>query len=192
MYCIYCLFLAHLSTKCSRWVIVIAFCPKGVVRCASSVNILSSVTSQSIGMRRHRKHPLNDLTRIPSNVWDLWQPNEKNFKILLLLNWLPHFQTICRNVPWMTLYHIYSSHVDWSKIMASRGRSYFTSYGSSENLKKILRRKCSFSNNVVEMFLGRPSIRFLLAKLIGWNTYMAVWRCNFCLKAVSEKKDVHA
>ena len=41
---------------------VIAFCP-------ASVNIFSSVTSWSTGMKIHRKHSLNDLTRIP-NLWD--------------------------------------------------------------------------------------------------------------------------
>ena len=28
-----------------------------------------------------------------------------------------------------------------------------------------------FSNNFVEVFLGRPSIRFLQARLIGWRTW---------------------
>ena len=50
-------FLAHLSMKCSRRVIVIAFYP-------ASVNIFSSVTSASIEMKLHRKHSLNVLTRI--------------------------------------------------------------------------------------------------------------------------------
>ena len=56
-------FLDHLSTKCSRWVIVIAFCP-------SSVNFFSSVTSGSIELKLHRKHPLNGLMGIPSKFWD--------------------------------------------------------------------------------------------------------------------------
>ena len=54
----------------SRRVIVIAFCPECIVRCASCVNFFSSVTSGSIGMKLHRKLPLNDLTRFPSNFWD--------------------------------------------------------------------------------------------------------------------------
>ena len=48
----------------------VAFCPATVVHRAWSVNIFSSVTSRSIGMKLHRKHSLNDLTRIPSNIWD--------------------------------------------------------------------------------------------------------------------------
>ena len=63
-------FLAHLSFALTRWVILIAFCPTFVVHHASCVNFFSSVISGSIGMKLNRKHPLNDLTRFPSNFWD--------------------------------------------------------------------------------------------------------------------------
>ena len=36
----------------------------------SCVNFFSSITSGSLGMKLHRKHPLNDFTRFPSNCWD--------------------------------------------------------------------------------------------------------------------------
>ena len=39
------------------------------------------------------------------------------------------FKQFCRNAPWMTLYQIPSSHVDWLKNIASRGRGYFALYG---------------------------------------------------------------
>ena len=66
-----------------------------VFPCASSVNIFSSVTSGSNGMK------------LP------WQPKEKNF-------FYPQypvgrfFKLFCRNVSWVTLYQIPSSQVDWS------------------------------------------------------------------------------
>ena len=58
------IFLAH--------VLKVSYCDRllSVVRHASSVNFFSSVTSGSNGMKLHRKHPLNDLTRFPSNLWD--------------------------------------------------------------------------------------------------------------------------
>ena len=68
---------------------MIAFCP-------SSVNIFSSVTSGSIVMKLHRKHPLNVLSRIPSNFWDPCRitVSEKTQNNILLLNWLADFQII--------------------------------------------------------------------------------------------------
>ena len=71
----------------------IAFCP------AASGNIFSSVTSGSIVMKLHRKHPLNVLTRIPSNFWDscrilVSMATKHNLKIFLILNWLIDFQII--------------------------------------------------------------------------------------------------
>ena len=76
------LFLAHLSTKCSLWVIAI-------VR-RTSVNINSSVYSGSISMKLHRKHPLNVLTRIPSNIVDPFRilvpmATRKKIKVLKVL-----------------------------------------------------------------------------------------------------------
>ena len=47
-----------------------------------------------------------------------------------------------RNVHWVTLYQIPSSHVDWLNNMAARGRGYFALYDHSENLKNLLLRKC--------------------------------------------------
>ena len=41
-----------------------------IVRRPSSDNLFSSVTNGSVGMKLPRKHPFNDITRIPSNVWD--------------------------------------------------------------------------------------------------------------------------
>ena len=62
-----------------------------------------------------------------------------------------------------------------------RGRGYFALYGYSQNFKNLLRRKCRANFHIiVEMFLGRPSIRFLQAMLISRK---AVWRYNFCLMA---------
>ena len=55
---------------CSRWVIVIAFCPASVVRRQSCVVRQLLLLSGSIGMKLHRKHPLNDLTRFPSIFLD--------------------------------------------------------------------------------------------------------------------------
>ena len=52
------------------------------------------------------------------------------------------FKQFCRNVLWITLYQIPSSHVDLSKNMAVRGRGYFALYGYSENFKNLLLRKC--------------------------------------------------
>ena len=117
------------SAMCSSRVIVIALFP-------SSVNIFSSVTSQSIVMKLHRKHPLNVLTRIPSNCLDPCRLKKKFSQIC----W-PIFKQFCRNVPWLTLYQIPSSHVDWSKNMAARGWGLFALYGYSGNLKKILLKK---------------------------------------------------
>ena len=78
-------------------VLKVSYCDH-LLCCASSVNFFSTVTRGSIWMKLHRKHPLNDLTKIPSNVLDPcripWQQNEKNFKILLLPNLLADFQVI--------------------------------------------------------------------------------------------------
>ena len=66
----------------------------------------------------------------------------------------------------MTFYQIPSIHVDLSKNMAVRGRGYFALHGYIENLKipppKVSGR---FANNFVEMFLGWPTIGFLIAML---------------------------
>ena len=58
------LFLAHLSFAQGE----LLWSP--FVRRPACVNFFSSVTSGSIGIKLHRKHPLNDLTRFPSNIWD--------------------------------------------------------------------------------------------------------------------------
>ena len=42
---------------------------------------------------------------------------------------------------WVTLYQIPSIHVDWSKIMATRGWGCFALYGYSENSKNLLHQK---------------------------------------------------
>jgi len=58
------IFLAHLSTKCSGWVIVTGLCPSCVVCCASCVvrklfylNIFSSETTYWILTKLHRNDP---------------------------------------------------------------------------------------------------------------------------------------
>ena len=49
----------------------------------------------------------------------------------------------------MTLYQIPSSHVDWSKNMATRGWGYFAFYGYSENLKNLLLQKCQADFQII-------------------------------------------
>ena len=59
--CQFCPFLAHLSTKCSGWAIVIGLCPLSVVRRASCklfyLNIFSSETAHWILTKLHRNDP---------------------------------------------------------------------------------------------------------------------------------------
>ena len=52
----------------------------------------------------------------------------------------------------MNLYQIPSSHFDWSKIMATRGRDYFAVYGYSENLTNLLPRKCLASFQIISLY----------------------------------------
>ena len=57
----------HIFSSPVHEVLKVSYCdrPMSGVRCPSSVNIFSSVTGGSTGMKLHRKHPLNVLTRIP-------------------------------------------------------------------------------------------------------------------------------
>ena len=63
---------------------------------------------------------------------------KKTLKFFFSQTSWPIFKLFFRNVLWMSLYHIPSSHVDWSKNMASRGRGYFALQGYSENLRSLL------------------------------------------------------
>ena len=68
----------------------------------------------------------NEMKKTLNSSFETWQILKKN----------------CRNVPWVTLYQIPTSHVDWLKNVAARERGYFAIYGFSENLKNLLLRKC--------------------------------------------------
>ena len=76
-----------------------------------SVNIFSYLISGSIGTKTHRKRPLCVLAKI-------------SFKYLLInaekkcSKQVTQFK-LCRNDPWLTLYQIPSSHVDWLKNVAT-------------------------------------------------------------------------
>ena len=77
----------------------VSYCDRllsGVVRCASCVNIFSFVTSWTIGMKLHRKYPLNDRTRILPNLWNTCRILATKGKELLLQNWLADFQIILK------------------------------------------------------------------------------------------------
>jgi len=55
-------FLAHLSTKCSRWAFVMAQCPSSIVRASVSASIISlnnfsSETAHWISTKLHRNDP---------------------------------------------------------------------------------------------------------------------------------------
>ena len=87
----------------------------------------------------------------------------ENLKNLLVRNHWTDFHIICRNVPLVTLYQDYSSHLDLSINMATRGRGSFSLYIYIENLKNLLVRnhwtncyiilqKYSFGDSVPRLF----------------------------------------
>ena len=123
---------------CSRWVIVIAFCP-------SCVNFFSSVTSRSIGMKLYRKHPLNDLTRFPSNFWDpckilvsmatKWKKLKNSSSPKLVGRFSNNF--VERFLGWPSVRFLQAMLIG-RKTWPPGGRGYFSLYGYSENLKNLL------------------------------------------------------
>ena len=61
------------------------------------------------------------------------------------------------------IFQVSSSQVDWSENMAARGVG-----GYSENFKNLLQKHLAdFPNYYLEMFLGRPSFKFLQAIMIS-------------------------
>ena len=90
----------------------------------------------------------------------------------------------CRNVPLVILYQDCSSHLDWSKNMAARGRGLFSLYIYIENFKNLVRnhwtdfniilQKCSFGDPLERLFKpfgfvkkhGRQGVRGLFSLYI--------------------------
>ena len=132
---VFLLFIFSSPELCSRWVIVIAFCPSSVMR------QLLLLSNQWVNWdETSQKASSHDLTRFPSIFWDP-----------------------CRILVFMA--------TKWKKLQNSSS-------------PKLVGR---FSNNLVEMFLGWPSIRFLQAMLIGQKTWPPGGQGYFALYGYSEK-----
>ena len=108
---------------------------------------------------------------IHAKLWFPWQQNNFVLEFYIAQTGWQVFKLFCWNVPWITLYQIPSSHVDWSKNMAAYigGGLLWLKW----KLKKSSPTKVSdrFSNNLIEMFQRWPTIRFLKALLIGPKTW---------------------
>ena len=137
------------------------------VRRPASVNFFSSVTSGSIGMKLHRKHPLNDLTRwILVSMATQWKKLQNFSSPKLVGRFSNNFvEMFLGNDPLSD-----SFKPCWLVEKHSCQGGYFALYGYSEKSSqpKVSSR---FSNNFVEMCLGWLSIRFLQAMLIGRKTW---------------------
>ena len=96
-------------------------------------------------------------------LFSLYNLYRKLLKIFLSETTRPISIYFCRNVPLVILYQDYSSHLDSSKNMATRGRGLFSLYIYIENFKNLLVRnhwtdfhiilqKCSFGAPVPRLF----------------------------------------
>ena len=105
-------------------VLKVSYCDRSLsgMRCNSSVNIFSSVTSWLIGLKLRRKHPLNALTIIPS-IYFIQQNsgfhcNQKK-KTILLQNRLVDFQIILQKC---SLGHPLSDSLELCCLVQKHGR----------------------------------------------------------------------
>ena len=121
-------FLAHL-----RWVIVSAFCLVSILHRPASVNIFTSVTNGSIGMKLLREQNSFKFLGSMQNSGFHVNQMKRTFSFPKLVCWFSNC-FVEMVLGWPTLYRIPSSHVDWSKSMAFRGRGLFVLYSYSENL----------------------------------------------------------
>ena len=103
------LFLAHLSTKCSWWAIVISLCLSSVRCQLFALNNFSSKTARRILNNftgRFLGWPSTKIAQILPLRWTRWPPELKIEKPLNFFSWTRRWilKQLYRNVSWVTLY----------------------------------------------------------------------------------------
>ena len=170
---------------CSRWVIVIAFCPASGVRCLSNVVRCPSCVVRQLLLLSNQWVNWDETSQKASSQW----PHQISFKFVRSMqNSGFHGNEMKKKIFWLADFQI-TLFLGWPSIRFLQdcwlvekhgrdgGRGYFALYGYSENLKSSPPKLSGwFSNNFVEMFLKWPTIRFLQAMLIGWKTWPPVGR----------------